>query len=169
MKISDFKQKEIRAKISVVRDNNENFVTVKNPLGKKREQLVKALEKLHLETETEYIGLEYTKLLLKELTDLELTTEEDLIEVINNPTTEISLVLHEIDELVNEIMTEFWTSKIRELNQANLALLTTKASKRTEQMLELTRELEHFKNQNDNKKNTSLKIIEKESTKNNEV
>lgn len=144
--IGEFKQDEIRAKISVIRNNKEEFVVVRNARGEQRERLLKTWEQLALEGTEESSIIDFTKVILNELTDIEVSDDVDIKDIIDNPTTEMSLILHEVNEVMNEIMTEFWTSKIRQLNQTTITLLTAHASKRTEVMLRLTKELEGSKN-----------------------
>lgn len=144
--IGDFKQNEIRTKISVIRNNKEDFVTIRNAVGEQREQLLKTWEELAVEGTEKGSIIDFTKIILKELTDLEIDDNVDLKDIIENPSTEMSLILHEVNEIMNEIMTQFWTSKIRQLNQTTITLLTAHASKRTEVMLKLTKELEGSKN-----------------------
>lgn len=139
--IGSFRQSEVRKKISVINNNKEDFVVVRNAVGEQREQLLKTWEELALEGTEESSIIEFTKIVLKELTDLEIDDDVDLKEIILNPPTELSLVLHEVHEIMNEIMTQFWTSKIRQLNQSTIALLTTHTSTRTEVLLRLTEEL----------------------------
>lgn len=172
LNIGDFKQTEIRKKISVIHNNKEDFVVVRNAVGEQREQLLKTWEELALEGTEESSVIEFTKVILKELTDLEIDDNVDLADIIINPPTELSLVLHEVNEIMHEIMTQFWASKIRQINQSTVALLTAHASKRTEILLKLTEELSEanktfgeLQREIDNKSVLNLPIVKQKVSK----
>lgn len=145
VKIGAFKQDKIRKKISIIIDNKEEIVTIFNALGTERDELLKVWDELIIKGTEEESIVELTRQILLRLTDLDLGDEDDIEDIIKNPTTEMSLILHEIHEIVSELLTQFWTSKIREINQTTIMLLTAHATKRTEIMTRLTTELEESK------------------------
>lgn len=143
--IGVLKQDKIRKKISIILDKKEEIVTVFNALGSERDELLKTWDELIVKGTEEDSIVELTKQVLLRLTDLEIGDDVDMKYIIENPTTEMSLILHEVNEIVSELLTQFWTSKIRDINQTTIMLLTAHATKRTEVMTRLTTELEESK------------------------
>lgn len=143
--IGVLKQDKIRKKISIIIDRKEEIVTVFNALGSERDELLKTWDELIVKGTEEDSIVELTKQVLLRLTDLEIGDDVDMKYIIENPTTEMSLILHEVNEIVSELLTQFWTSKIRDINQTTIMLLTAHATKRTEVMTRLTTELEESK------------------------
>lgn len=144
LKIGELKQNEIRTKISVLINNQEEIVTVKNAIGKKREQLLFTWDEKS-KNNSATAPLEFTKVLLTELTDLEVGGLDELNEVVSNPRAELSLILHEVNEIMQEIIVEYWTGQIRQLNQSNINMLVTQALQKTETLNDLTKGAENAK------------------------
>lgn len=142
LKIGELKQNEVRTKISFLIDNREEVVTVKNAIGDKRQELLLIWEEKS-KSDSETAPLEFTKILLTELTDLEVDSLEDLEYVINNPRAELSLVIHEVNEIMQEIIVQYWTSQIRQLNQSNVNMLITYSLQKTKTMEDLTKGVEN--------------------------
>lgn len=153
VKANIFKQNEVRTRISFLKDNQEVIITVKNALGEDREKLLKIWEEKS-KIGTKEAQHELTQAIITNLTDIEVDNIEELVEAINNPTAEMSLVLHETNEIMHEIMVQYWTGKVREINQSSIHLLTTIALQKTQEMSRLVKDLE------DAKKPIDLETIE---------
>lgn len=142
VKISELKQKEIRKIVTVMFDDNRvEKVTIYNPIGEKRQEILALMNKYSNLT-TAKATQELTKEILKNLTDLKIYKKDDIEDIINNPTGELLIVLKEVNEIKTELEYEFWTYKMMEINQATINILTARAMEKSRHLHELSQELE---------------------------
>lgn len=142
VKIADLKQKEVRKVIAVMfEDNRVEQVTVYNPIGEKRQEILAMMNEYSNKTTTKATQ-ELTKEILKSLTDLKIYKKDDIEDIVSNPTGELLMVLKEVNEIKTELEYEFWTQKIMEINQATINILTAKAMEKSRHLYELSQELE---------------------------
>lgn len=150
VKVADLKQKEVRKVITVMfEDNKVEQVTVYNPIGEKRQEILAMMNEYSNKT-TAKATQELTKEILKSLTDLKIYKKDDIEDIISNPTGELLMVLKEVNEIKTELEYEFWTQKIMELNQATINILTAKAMEKSRHLHELSQELEVANENTDN-------------------
>lgn len=144
LNIGELKQEEIRRKVSILIDNKEEVVTIKNAIGKTREELLHLLDEKS-KSDSETAPLELTKEILVKLTDLEIDSLGELEEVINNPRAELSMIIHEVNEIMQEIQVQYWTSQIRQMNQSVINLLMTESFQKAEVISNLAEKVKNTK------------------------
>lgn len=142
IKIADLKQKEVRKVITVMLENNKvEQVTIYNPLGEKRQEILEMMNDYSNKTELKD-AQDLTKEILRSLTDLKIYKKDDIEDIISNPTGELLMVLREVNEIKTELEYEFWTQKMMELNRATINILTARAMEKSKHLYELSQELE---------------------------
>ena len=165
MKISDLKQKEVRKVIAVMLDDNKvEQVTIYNPLGEKRKEILAMMSDYSNKT-TVKDTQELTKEIIRQLTDLKVYKKDNIEDIINNPKGELLIILREINEIKTELEYEFLTQKMMEINQATINLLTARTLEKAKHLHELSLELETDGNTDDLEKILN-DIVSDEGSKN---
>lgn len=116
MKLSELKLSYLRRTISVDINGETQEINIFNVDGEKRQEIINSIiVKKESEVEDSVIVEELYNDIFFECTDLEL--DEDVYEVVNNPTQTMLLVMNEIMEIIHEIQCEVLISKIHDMNQ----------------------------------------------------
>lgn len=108
MKISQLKRRDIRKTIQIETEDGMETVNIFNPTEEKSEELFALLQNSIKISEDgkESIDVQEAEVVCavyKALTDIEFNSVEDLIEAVNDPGYELSLIANEIQTVVNEI------------------------------------------------------------------
>lgn len=121
-KLSDLKLNKVRRVIRFEVDGEQKEITVYNPIGKKREQLLKMLETGGKITDKDKAADMLYKSILKELVgvELDLKSTNGLLKA---PTLQMLELNHEVSEILHELQYEFITGQIRQLNANRVATM----------------------------------------------
>ena len=135
IKLTDLKLNKIRKQIPINIDGEEKLITIYNPIGKKREQILKLLEAGNKLSDKEVAADMLYKSILKELVDIDvdLKSSKGLLKA---PTMQLLELNHEIDEILHEIQYEFITGQIRQLNANRIAAMATVSINKVKQLQE---------------------------------
>lgn len=124
MKLSQLKTNEVRTTLEFFIDNKMETVTIMNPLGERREELLRLVLGDTQEGKVqEDIGKSIYEILFKECTDLEITDEDDIIEILNTPNEITSHIVMELNDIVSELQTEALVTKIMQINAVEKSVL----------------------------------------------
>lgn len=124
MKLSQLKTNEVRTTLEFFVDNKMETVTIMNPLGERREELLRlVLGDTQQGKVQEDIGKNIYEILFKECTDLEITDEDDIIEILNAPNEITSRIVMELNDIVSELQTEALVTKIMQINAVEKSVL----------------------------------------------
>ena len=124
MKLSQLKTNEVRTTLEFFIDNKMETVTIMNPLGERREELSRLVLGDTQEGKVqEDIGKSIYEILFKECTDLEITDEDDIIEILNTPNEITSRIVMELNDIVSELQTEALVTKIMQINAVEKSVL----------------------------------------------
>lgn len=124
MKLSQLKTNEVRTTLEFFIDNKMETVTIMNPLGERREELLRLVLGDTQEGKVqEDIGKSIYEILFKECTDLEITDEDDIIEILNTPNEITSRIVMELNDIVSELQTEALVTKIMQINAVEKSVL----------------------------------------------
>lgn len=123
MKLSELKAEEIRKQFTVDINGEIEHITVYNILGEDRAEMIANMNDIMGDKDVldEDDIEEIYNLLFPICTDI--LIDEDIIDVINNPTKDMILVLNEVMDIVNELYLEILLSQSRQLNEIERALL----------------------------------------------
>lgn len=124
MKLSQLKTNEVRTTMEFFIDNKMETVTIMNPLGERREELLRLVLGDNAEGKTqEDAGKNIYEILFKECTDLEITDDDDIIEILSAPNEITSRIVMELNDIVSELQTEALVSKIMQINAVEKSVL----------------------------------------------
>lgn len=121
VKLSDLKNSIERAKIPFIREGIKDVITVFNPTEEQRSKFMQYLsvkvQKIEgEEKEIKVKAEDLVKVFFKELTDLDIK-DEDINDILANPTKELVEVNKHIHDILHEILMEMFTIKKRELQR----------------------------------------------------
>ena len=135
IKLTELKLNKIRKQIPINIDGEEKLITIYNPIGKKREQILKLLETGNKLSDKEVAADMLYKSILKEFVDIDvdLKSTKGLLKA---PTMQWLEINHEIDEILHEIQYEFITGQIRQLNANRIAAMATVSIAKVKQLQE---------------------------------
>ena len=135
IKLTELKLNKIRKQIPINIDGEEKLITIYNPIGKKREQILKLLETGNKLSDKEVAADMLYKSILKELVDIDvdLKSSKGLLKA---PTMQLLELNYEIDEILHEIQYEFITGQIRQLNANRIAAMATVSINKVKQLQE---------------------------------
>lgn len=128
MKLSQLKTNEVRKVLELFVDNKIENVTIYNPMGERRLQLVNMIAggenaEGKIEEDTELLGKQIYDILFRECTDLEISEEDDIAEIIDNPSEVTSRIIMELNEIISELQTEGLVGKIMQVNAIEKTIL----------------------------------------------
>ena len=135
IKLTELKLNKIRKQIPINIDGEEKLITIYNPIGKKREQILEILDKGNKLSDKEVAADMLYKSILKEFVDIDvdLKSTKGLLKA---PTMQLLEINHEIDEILHEIQYEFITGQIRQLNANRIAAMATVSIAKVKQLQE---------------------------------
>lgn len=124
MKLSQLKTNEVRTTMEFFIDNKMETVTIMNPLGERREELLRLVLGDNAEGKAqEDAGKDIYEILFRECTDLEITEEDDIIEILSAPNEITSRIVMELNDIVSELQTEALVTKIMQINAVEKSVL----------------------------------------------
>ena len=135
IKLTELKLNKIRKQIPVNVNGEEKFITIYNPIGKKREQIIELLETGNKISDKEVAADMLYKSILKELVDIDIDLKSTK-GLLKAPTMQLLELNHEIDEILHEIQYEFITGQIRQLNTNRIAAMATVSINKVKQLKE---------------------------------
>ena len=135
VKLTELKLNKIRKQIPININGEEKLITIYNPIGKKREQILEILDKGNKLSDKEVAADMLYKSILKEFVDIDvdLKSTKGLLKA---PTMQLLEINHEIDEILHEIQYEFITGQIRQLNANRIAAMATVSIAKVKQLQE---------------------------------
>lgn len=133
MNLSELRLDEVRKQLNVDINGQIEVINIFNLVDEERDRIKKMLtegiENKNLEG-TELIESVFTEV-FEICTDIIL--DDDLIEVINKPKLDMVMVLHEIKEMINELIVEILLEKVEVINKLEMIsysqFLTLKAER----------------------------------------
>ena len=135
VKLTELKLNKIRKQIPININGEEKLITIYNPIGKKREQILEILDKGNKLSDKGVAADMLYKSILKEFVDIDvdLKSTKGLLKA---PTMQLLEINHEIDEILHEIQYEFITGQIRQLNANRIAAMATVSIAKVKQLQE---------------------------------
>lgn len=142
-KLSDLKMKNIRKVIAVDVDGEIQIVTIKNIMGAKRNKYIEEIANLieDQNSQEEINDAIYTKL-FTECTDLEI--DEDVMEVLNNPTGAMLQIMREVMEMLHELQCEIMFTRLLDLNNLEESLYSQLLLLKANTISEVTKEIKGY-------------------------
>ena len=141
-KLSDLKLPKVRKVIQYEFNGEKKIVTIFNPVGKKRVQLLEMLssiDKTDKENVNKVADILY-KSLLKELVDIEVdlknTTTLD-----KYPSITLMEINRELEEIIFELQYEYIMGQMRNINNTIIAVMSGNLLNKTNKLNELIEEL----------------------------
>ena len=141
-KLSDLKLQKVRKIIQYEINGEKKIITVFNPIGKKRLQLLEMLssiDKVDTENVNNVADTLY-KSLLKELVDIDVDMKK-LTTLDKYPSLALMEINKEIDEIIFELQYEYITGQIRKANQTIIAAMSGVLINKTEKINDLLEDL----------------------------
>ena len=141
-KLSDLKLPKVRKVIQCEVNNEPKIITVFNPVGKKRLQLIEMLssvDKINEENIESVAGTLY-KTLIKELVDI--NVDMDNVTTLDEyPSLALMEINKEIEEIIFELQYEYVSSQIRRVNHTIIAAMSGTLMAKGEQLKGLMEDL----------------------------
>lgn len=144
VKLSELKLNKIRKVLEYTVNDEKKQITIFNPIGKKRENLLNILKTGSQLTDKNKAADMLYKSILKELVDLDVDVRNTL-PLAKAPNIILLQINHEIDEIIYELQYEFISSQMRALNQARISAMTALSLKKAN---EITEDIEGLKDAN---------------------
>ena len=144
VKLSELKLNKIRKVLEYTVNDEKKQITIFNPIGKKRENLLNILKTGSQLTDKNKAADMLYKSILKELVDLDVDVRNTL-PLAKAPNIILLQINHEIDEIIYELQYEFISSQMRALNQARISAMTALSLKKANEM---TEDIEGLRNAN---------------------
>ena len=135
VKLSELKLNKIRKVLEYTVNDEKKQITIFNPIGKKRENLLNILKTGSQLTDKNKASDMLYKSILKELVDLDVDVRNTL-PLAKAPNIILLQINHEIDEIIYELQYEFISSQMRALNQARISAMTALSLKKANEMTE---------------------------------
>lgn len=141
-KLSDLKLPKVRKVIRCEIDGQVKLITIFNPTGKKRLQLLEMLSNVSKvdEKDTDKVANILYKTLLKELVDIEVDLKNTTI-LDKYPSITLMEMNKELEEIIFELQYEYITSQMRKVNQTIIAGMSGALINKTNKLNELIEEL----------------------------
>jgi hypothetical protein len=141
-KISELKLQKVRKVIQYEFNGEKKIITVFNPIGKKRLQLLEMLSSIDKVGEENINDIADTlyRTLLKELVDIEVDMKK-LTTLDKYPSLALMEINKEIDEIIFELQYEYITGQIRKANQTIISAMSGVLINKTEKINELLEDL----------------------------
>lgn len=141
-KISELKLQKVRRVIQYEFNGEKRIITIFNPTGKKRLQLLEMLssiDKVSNENVNDVADTLY-RTLLKELVDIEVDMKK-LTTLDKYPSLALMEINKEIDEIIFELQYEYITGQIRRANQTIISAMSGVLINKTEKINDLLEDL----------------------------
>ena len=141
-KLSDLKLPKVRKVIQCEVNGEQKIITVFNPTGKKRVQLLEMLSSINKVGKDDMGNVADTlyKSLLKELVDIEV--DMDKVSILDKyPSLTLMEVNKEIEEIIFELQYEYITGQIRRANNTIISAMSGVLINKTEKINSLLEEL----------------------------
>lgn len=148
--ISKLKQKEIREIISFIDDDGNNQeIIIKNISKDQKEEFKDFLkEKVNLDsTELLIRGNEIVRFFYTKLTDLDIKSEDDIMDILNSPNYILTKVSSVIGEIITELVYEITLEKKLEMNNMLILLEQQECYNQIEEILNKTNDKDEDDNQ----------------------
>lgn len=148
--ISKLKQKEIREIISFIDDDGNNQeITIRNISKDQKEEFKDFLkEKVNLDsTELLIRGNEIVRFFYTKLTDLDINSEDDIMDILNSPNYILTKVSSVIGEIITELVYEITLEKKLEMNNMLILLEQQECYNQIEEILNKTNNNDEDDNQ----------------------
>jgi hypothetical protein len=141
-KLSELKLPKVRRLIQYEFEGEKRIITVFNPIGKKRLQLLEILSSIDKVGEENINDVADTlyRTLLKELVDIEVDMKK-LTTLDKYPSLALMEINKEIDEIIFELQYEYITGQIRKANQTIISAMSGVLINKTEKINELLEDL----------------------------
>lgn len=141
-KISELKLQKVRKVIQYEFNGEKKIITVFNPIGKKRLQLLEMLSSIDKVGEENINDVADTlyRTLLKELVNIEVDMKK-LTTLDKYPSLALMEINKEIDEIIFELQYEYITGQIRKANQTIISAMSGVLINKTEKINELLEDL----------------------------
>lgn len=141
-KISELKLQKVRRVIQYEFNGEKRIITIFNPTGKKRLQLLEILssiDKVSNENVNDVADTLY-RTLLKELVDIEVDMKK-LTTLDKYPSLALMEINKEIDEIIFELQYEYIAGQIRRANQTIISAMSGVLINKTEKINDLLEDL----------------------------
>ena len=144
-KLSDLKLPKVRKVIQCEIDGEQKIITVFNPVGKKRLQLLEMLSSIDKVDEegTDKIANTLYKTLLKELVDIEVDVKTAST-LDKYPSLTLMEINKEIEEILFELQYEYVSGQIRRVNHTIITAMSGVLINKTNKLNELMEDLNNF-------------------------
>ena len=141
-KLSDLKLQKVRKIIQYEINGEKKIITVFNPIGKKRLQLLEMLSSIDKVGEENINDVADTlyRTLLKELVDIEVDMKK-LTTLDKYPSLALMEINKEIDEIIFELQYEYIAGQIRMANQTIISAMSGVLINKTEKINSLLEDL----------------------------
>ena len=141
-KLSDLKLPKVRKVIQYDFNGEKKIITVFNPIGKKRLQLLEMLSSIDKvgKEDVDYIANTLYKTLLKELVDIEVDMKK-VTSLDKYPSLPLMEINKEIEEILFELQYEYITGQIRKANQTIITAMSGVLINKTEKINSLLEDL----------------------------
>ena len=136
-RLSELKQGVVRCVIPYKDvEGNDKQIEVYNIVGDRREQILDRLAEIAdaEEGQMEYTINSYYMDLISEFTDLKIEAEDDIIEMLNNPSLAMLILKNELDEMVYELQIERFYNNATINRAATLTMLNEQIKKENDAM-----------------------------------
>lgn len=148
--ISKLKQKEIREIISFIDDDGNNQEIIIRNISKDQKEEFKDFlkEKVNLDsTELLIRGNEIVRFFYTKLTDLDIKSEDDIMDILNSPNYILTKVSSVIGEIITELVYEITLEKKLEMNNMLILLEQQECYNQIEEILNKTNDNDEDNNQ----------------------
>ena len=136
-RLSELKQGVVRCVIPYKDvEGNDKQIEVYNIVGDRRAQILDRLAEIAdtEEGQMEYTINSYYMDLISEFTDLKIEAEDDIIEMLNNPSLAMLILKNELDEMVYELQIERFYNNATINRAAILTMLNEQIKKENDAM-----------------------------------
>ena len=142
VKLSDLKLPKVRKVINCEVNGEQKNITVFNPVGKKRVQLLEMLSSIDKvdDSDINKVADTFYKSLLKELVDVEIDMKNTAT-LDKYPSLAIMEINKELEEIIFELQYEYVSSQIRRINHTVIATMSGVLMNKTNKLNELIEDL----------------------------
>lgn len=142
VKLSDLKLSKVRKVINCEVNGEQKTITVFNPVGKKRTQLLEMLSSIDKvdDSDINKVADTFYKSLLKELVDVEIDMKNTAT-LDKYPSLAIMEINKELEEIIFELQYEYVSSQIRRVNHTVITAMSGVLMDKTNKLNELIEDL----------------------------
>ena len=142
VKLSDLKLPKVRKVINCEVNGEQKNITVFNPVGKKRVQLLEMLSSIDKvdDSDINKVADTFYKSLLKELVDVEIDMKNTAT-LDKYPSLAIMEINKELEEIIFELQYEYVSAQIRRVNHTVIATMSGVLMNKTNKLNELIEDL----------------------------